>query len=169
MIVQVRVDDRLVHGQIALVWSKSLQLRHIVVANDNAAKSETVKATLALAVPTGVKLLVRSVEEAIIFFNNEKTKDVRLFVLTANVKDALKIVKSCWLIEAVNIANVGKFDGIPMSEKTPLLDGFFSKSEIEALKELVKIDGLDVYHQITPEKIKESVKDAIRNIGWNWY
>ena len=36
MIVQVRVDDRLIHGQVALVWSKELNTKHIIVANDAA-------------------------------------------------------------------------------------------------------------------------------------
>ena len=165
MIVQIRVDDRLVHGQIALVWSKSLQIRHIVVANDKAAKDDTIKSTLAMAVPNGIKLLVRSVDEAIPFFNSEKAKDVRLFVLTNCVSDALKIAQSCKdVLEAVNVANVGKFDNVPLSQKKALLDGFFSASELEALRKLTEIDGLEVYHQITPEKAKESVAKAIENL-----
>ena len=162
MITQIRVDDRLVHGQIALVWSKALGTNKIVVANDNAANNETTKMTLNMAIPSGIKLMIRSVDEAIAFFNNPKAKDVKMFVLTANVKDALKVVKGCeGLVEAINIANVGKFDGVPMNEKTKLLDGFFTKEEIEATKELVKIEGIEVYHQITPEKIQASVKKAL--------
>jgi len=165
MIVQIRVDDRLVHGQIALVWSKSLQIRHIVVANDNAAKDDAIKASLAMAVPNGIKLLVRNVDESIAFFNNDKSKEVRLFVLTSNVADALKIARNCpGILEAVNVANVGKFDGVPLSQKKALLDGFFSEKEIDALKQLVEMEGIEVYHQITPEKIKESAKKALENL-----
>lgn len=164
MIVQIRVDDRLVHGQIAMVWSKSLSLRHIVVASDKAAENEIMKSTMAMAVPNGIKLLVRNVDDSIVFFNSEKTRDVRLFVLTSNVRDALKIAQNCReVVGAVNVANVGKFDGVPTSEKTALIDGFFSEPELEALKQLAQIDGLDVYHQITPERSQESVKKALIN------
>ncbi|EGX73141.1 hypothetical protein HMPREF9022_03356 [Erysipelotrichaceae bacterium 2_2_44A] len=38
MIIQIRVDDRLIHGQIAVVWSKHFATNHLVVANDQAAK-----------------------------------------------------------------------------------------------------------------------------------
>lgn len=166
MIVQLRVDDRLVHGQIALVWSKSLQLRHIVVANDKAAANETTKATLHMAVPSGIKLLVRSVADAIKLFNDPKSQDVRLFVLTSNVADALTIAEGCpEVLQAVNVANVGKFDGVPMSEKEALLDGFFTQKEIEALKSLVNMGGLEVYHQITPERPQESAKRALESKG----
>ena len=40
MIIQIRVDDRLIHGQIAVVWSKHFATNHLVVANDQAAKNE---------------------------------------------------------------------------------------------------------------------------------
>lgn len=163
MIVQLRVDDRLVHGQIALVWSKCLGTSRIVVANDNAASNDTVKTVLNMAVPDGIKLLVRSVSDSYAVFNNPKSENVPLFVLTQNVTDALKVVQNCpGRVKAVNIANVGKFDNVPMNEKTPFLDGFFSQKELDACKELVKIEGVEVYHQITPEKAQESVGKALR-------
>ena len=43
MIAQLRVDDRLIHGQVALVWTKELDTPGIVVANDNAANNEMVQ------------------------------------------------------------------------------------------------------------------------------
>ncbi|WP_082397839.1 PTS sugar transporter subunit IIB [Lacticaseibacillus camelliae] len=43
MIEMMRVDDRLIHGQVALLWSKELQLNRIIVANDRAAASEIQK------------------------------------------------------------------------------------------------------------------------------
>lgn len=162
MITQIRVDDRLVHGQIALVWSKALGTNKIVVANDNAAVNETTKMTLNMAIPNGVKLMIRNVQDAITFFNNPKAKDVEIFTLTSNVQDALKLVNGCpGLVKAVNIANVGKFDGVPMNEKKAFLDGFFTKAELDACIQLCKIDGLPVYHQITPEKIQTSVHKAL--------
>ena len=39
MIIQIRVDVRLIHGQIAVVWSKHFATNHLVVANDQAAKT----------------------------------------------------------------------------------------------------------------------------------
>ena len=39
MIVQIRIDDRLIHGQVAMVWSKELKKPRIIVANKHAAKN----------------------------------------------------------------------------------------------------------------------------------
>ena len=33
MIIQIRVDDRLIHGQIAVVWSKHFATNHLVKSN----------------------------------------------------------------------------------------------------------------------------------------
>lgn len=165
MIIQIRVDDRLVHGQIALVWSKALGTDRIVVANDKTAVTEATQMALKMAVPNGIKLLIRNVDEAITLFNNPKAKDVGLFVLVNTVSDAYKIVEKCSdVVKAVNIANVGKFDGVPMKEKKAFLDGFFTEKEIEACKELLKFD-IPVYHQITPEKPQISVEKALTELN----
>ena len=61
MITQIRVDDRLIHGQVAVVWTKELNTPLIIVANDAAAQDEIMQMTLKMAVPEGAKLLIRTV------------------------------------------------------------------------------------------------------------
>ena len=43
MIAMMRVDDRLIHGQVAVMWSKNLQVDRILVANDQIAEQQSVK------------------------------------------------------------------------------------------------------------------------------
>ena len=59
MIVQVRVDDRLIHGQVALVWTKELNTTRIIVANKHAVESDALRMTLSMGTPAGQKLLVK--------------------------------------------------------------------------------------------------------------
>ena len=106
MITQIRVDDRLIHGQVAVVWTKELNAPLLVVANDEAAKNEITQMTLKMAVPNGMKLLIRSVEESIKLFNDPRAKDKRIFVIVNSVKDACAIAKEVPDLEAVNVANV---------------------------------------------------------------
>ena len=54
MIPSLRIDDRLIHGQIALVWSKAFGTNRIVVANDKAVTDEVTNVSLKMAVPTGI-------------------------------------------------------------------------------------------------------------------
>ena len=152
MIPSIRVDDRLIHGQVALVWSKELNCPRIVVANDDAAVNDVTKMTLQMATPTGIKLLIKSVDDCIKVFNDPRAKDMRMFVLTNNVADALKIVKSCpGLVESVNVANAGRFDDTDKSlmvQVTPQC--ILNPNELEALCELNDQQGVSVYGQVIP-------------------
>ena len=75
-----------------------------------------------------------------------------MFVLTNNVADALKIVKSCpGLVESVNVANAGRFDDTDKSlmvQVTPQC--ILNPNEVEALRELNEQQGVDVYGQVIP-------------------
>ena len=85
MISSIRIDDRLIHGQVALVWSKELGTDRIVVANDEAATSDVMKMTLKMATPTGIKLLVKGVDDCVKVFNDPRAHELNMFVLTSNV------------------------------------------------------------------------------------
>lgn len=55
-IVNVRIDERLIHGQVAAVWTNTLNATRIMVIDDMAAKDEIQKIALKMACPSTVKL-----------------------------------------------------------------------------------------------------------------
>lgn len=57
MIAQIRVDDRLIHGQVALVWTKELNTNRIIVANKHAVESDALRMTLQMGTPAGQEAL----------------------------------------------------------------------------------------------------------------
>ncbi len=164
MIVQIRIDDRLIHGQVALVWSKELNTPGIIVANDNAATNETVKMTLKMACPPGIKLLVRKVEDAKTVINDPRGKNMRIFGLTRNVSDALELVKACGgNILEVNLANAGIHDNDD-SEKVTLQGNRvrLTEKEFAAAEELAKILGDKFISQLIPTSLKHKVADMLK-------
>ena len=108
-ITALRVDDRLIHGQVAMTWTKQLAVQGIVVANDEAANDNTQKMALKMAVPGGIKSLIKLVDEAIRILNNPKASKMRILVLTRTVKDALKVRQSVGEIGFLNVGNTGRF------------------------------------------------------------
>ena len=62
MISMLRVDDRLIHGQVAVMWSKQLAVTRIIVANDEIAANELQASALKMAAPAGVKAAILPVE-----------------------------------------------------------------------------------------------------------
>lgn len=165
MIVALRVDDRLIHGQIAMSWSKDLGINGIIVANDVAAKDEMQKMTLKMAVPTNIKLLIKPVDEAIGVVNNPKATKMKILVLTRNIKDALKIRENTEGIEYMNIGNVGRFDGIDASEKTTISPTvMLTKDEIDSLKKLVEIEP-NTSLQVVPSDERKPMKEIIKKMN----
>lgn len=166
MIVQVRVDDRLIHGQVALVWSKELNTKHIIVANDAAVESDALRMTLQMATPAGQKLLVKTVEDAIRLAKDPRGKDMRIFALTNCVKDVLDLVKGApGCIAEVNVANVGRFDKSDPASKVQLNGTIMvNPDELAAAKELCE-QGIPVFHQLIPEHGKTPIADLIKTAG----
>ena len=160
-ITALRVDDRLIHGQVAMTWTKQLSVQGIVVANDEAANDNTQKMALKMAVPGGIKSLIKPVDEAIRILNNPKASRIRILVLTRTVKDALKIRQSVGEIGFLNVGNTGRFDGIDVSEKlvlTPTI--MLTKAEQQALKDLVALDPKACMQQV-PNDEQKLVKDIL--------
>ena len=163
-ITALRVDDRLIHGQVAMTWTKQLRVQGIVVANDEAANDNTQKMALKMAVPGGIKSLIKPVDEAIRILNNPKASKMRILVLTRTVKDALKVRQSVGEIGFLNVGNTGRFDGIDVSEKlvlTPTI--MLTKAEQQALKDLVALDPKTCMQQV-PNDEQKLVKDVLNKL-----
>lgn len=157
----LRVDDRLIHGQVAMTWTKQLRVQGIVVANDDAANDDTQKMALKMAVPGGIKALIKPVDEAIRVLNDPRASKMRILVLTRTVRDALKIRKQVGEIEFLNIGNTGRFDGIDVSEKQLLSPTILlTDEEVQNLRELVAIDPKTCMQQV-PNDEQKLVKDVL--------
>ena len=65
MIKLLRIDDRLLHGQVAFAWTKNLGIHLIYVLSDVVVNDEITKMTLGIAKPYGTKLSVYAVDEGI--------------------------------------------------------------------------------------------------------
>ena len=148
-----------------MTWTKQLAVQGIVVANDEAANDNTQKMALKMAVPGGIKSLIKPVDEAIRILNNPKASKMRILVLTRTVKDALKVRQSVGEIGFLNVGNTGRFDGIDVSEKlvlTPTI--MLTKEEQQALKDLVALD-LKTCMQQVPNDEQKLVKDVLDKLS----
>ncbi len=165
MIKELRVDDRLIHGQIALTWPKALGLNRIIVANNAAAEDKTQQMSLKMAVPSNVKALIRSVEGTIAFFDNPKAQDTDLMVIVSNVQDATDLAEALGdTVARVNLANVGRFDGVDKKDKIAYGSSILlNRDEQESLKRLMKIHGLNVVHQIIPDNAPKPMKEMMKS------
>ena len=50
-IIHVRIDDRMIHGQVATQWTNQLSANRIMVINNEVANDDVKKAVVRLAAP----------------------------------------------------------------------------------------------------------------------
>ena len=63
-IIATRIDGRLIHGQVANLWTGKLNITRIMVIDDEVAQNDIEKQGLKLACPPGVKLSILPVQKA---------------------------------------------------------------------------------------------------------
>ena len=131
-IVLARIDDRLIHGQVATVWSKVTNCQRIIVCDDEVAK-DTIRATLLKQVaPAGLKSHVVDLDKAIRVYQNPKYENDRCLLLFTNPSSVLYLVEHGVPITSVNIG------GMSFKEGKHQITGAVSvdDTDIEAFKKL---------------------------------
>lgn len=164
-VTALRVDDRLIHGQVAMTWTRQLQVQGILVANDEAAADQTQKMALQMAAPGGMRVLIRPVNEAIRLLNRPEAAKMKILVLVKNVQDAVAVRENVGTIEFLNVGNAGRFDGADMSEKKMISSTIMlTEKEVEALKKLAALDPEACLQQV-PNDERRLVTDVIEKMG----
>ena len=109
MLKLIRLDERLIHGQIAIKWSRHTGVDRIIVANDAAAENSVIQKSLMMAAPATCKTAIVSIDKAIALMNNPKSADHKILLLVNNPDDLLKILTSIEdKPETVNVGNYGR-------------------------------------------------------------
>ena len=103
MIKLLRVDHRLLHGQVAMTWTKILGIDCILVANDKVAGDNICKTTLKLAKPDGVKLVIKNMEDSVKALNSGVTDTYKLLILAESIEDAYRLASECREVTSVNL------------------------------------------------------------------
>jgi fructoselysine/glucoselysine PTS system EIIB component len=111
MIKLLRVDHRLLHGQVAFSWTNTLGADCILIANDDVPVNELRKTTIKLAKPQGIKLVIKNIADSIEALKNGVTDKYKLFIVVESVADAERIVSAYPVIKQVNLGGVKAKDG----------------------------------------------------------
>ncbi len=152
MIVFFRIDERLIHGQIAIKWSKYTDAERIVVANDAAASSPLIQKSLIMAAPAGIKTAIRTIDDSIKLLNDPRSEKLKILVLVNCPEDAEKLAMNVKGIPYINIGNYGRIapqkPGKP--RKMYAANIFCDSDEVESFKKLTET-GLKCVYQTTPE------------------
>ncbi len=108
MIKALHLDNRLIHGQVAISWTRFLDANVLLVINDKIINDNTRKMALKMAVPPAVKYGFRSVDDGIAFLNGPDSQKYKIMVLVDNPIDAARVALGVSEVTRLTIGGVRK-------------------------------------------------------------
>lgn len=145
-ISMVRVDERLIHGQIIIKWIESTKVNRVIVIDDDSASDPVVGKILRMSTPNGINLEILSLEDGI------KT------LLTEDNENVIILVKHLWIVKkiyergvSIKEVNVGRIPS-DIGRKKICSNVFLSDEDMDIIKYFNK-EGVNVFVQIVPDSI----------------
>lgn len=107
----IRVDDRLIHGQVTLGWGSILNPDRFVVANDAAAENDWEKELYETSAPEGTEVSVLGLAEVARAVRKWLDRQENIVILVESPADALLLHQSGFSFEALNLGGLHHQEG----------------------------------------------------------
>lgn len=140
----VRVDDRLIHGQVVTSWVTQLKCKNIVIVDDGVAADAFLTEVVNLAAPTGTEVQVLSIGEALANFSAFENA----LVLLKTPLTALALQKEGLPFKRLVLGGMGARPG----RKKLYRNIAASEEELIALNELVEKGVIVVFQIIATDR-----------------
>lgn len=155
-ILLTRVDNRLIHGQVGVTWTKTLGANLIVVADDEASKNKMIQSLM--------QVTAESSGAGSRFFSLQKTIDIigkaaprqKILLVVKTPHSARILIEGGVPIKELNIGNMHYSDGKRALSKKVYVDD----QDIEDFREILK-HGVRVYIQDVPGDTKEEINESV--------
>ena len=159
-IVLTRIDNRLVHGQVATQWCGAIGANLILVANDEVAGNSLRQGLMNMAAPAYAAMRYWTVQKTIDTIHKASAKQL-IFIVCENPQDVVKLVEGGVPIKKVNIGNMHMAEGKRQVAGSVAVDD----ADVAAFKRLQEL-GVELEIRRVPtehaENIEKLFKYAVR-------
>jgi mannose/fructose/N-acetylgalactosamine-specific phosphotransferase system component IIB len=156
MLQFTRIDDRLIHGQVAVYWVNAVAADTIIVANDQHANNSMLRMSLSLGKPPGINMLVLTLEKAIAALQAGENQKKKIFLIVGSAKDCYTIAQQVEDVKEIGIGGMRHSpDRISLSSQVHLND-----EDIDYLQKLNEL-GRHVFIQEVPSTPKTEYQDVV--------
>ncbi|EQK45142.1 MULTISPECIES: PTS galactosamine transporter subunit IIB [Paraclostridium] len=155
-IVLTRIDNRLIHGQVATMWSSSVGANLLLVANDEVSQNEFRQGLMDMAAPSFAQTRYFSIEKTINIINRA-SESQHIAIICENPQDVLKLVEGGVPIKKVNIGNMHMAQGKRQVSKAVCVDD----NDVDAFKKL-KALGVELEIRRVPSESAESIDELFK-------
>ncbi|PKN35770.1 MAG: PTS mannose/fructose/sorbose transporter subunit IIB [Deltaproteobacteria bacterium HGW-Deltaproteobacteria-19] len=155
-IVLVRIDNRLVHGQIIEAWVPFARANCIIVVDDHVASDFFRETVIKMSVPRDIETLISSVDEFPAIMKSIERKGRKAIILFSSMKDALRAYRGGFHFDHLNIGNIHNEECIHQCAPSVLL----GEEDVAAIRELVT-DGVHVDVRRVPREKPVDIRDVL--------
>ncbi|MBI4501292.1 MAG: PTS sugar transporter subunit IIB [Gemmatimonadetes bacterium] len=141
----VRLDDRLVHGQVVVGWGQALAASLVIVMDDRVRQSEWEQELYRMGMPPHMSLEFASVEEAVAAVPRWLCSSQKTLLLTGDVDSLVRLVEGAPAIRRVNVGGLHQ----QPDRRQRLRYLYLSETEAEQLRRLAE-RGVEVSVQDVP-------------------
>jgi len=140
-----RIDDRLIHGQVVVGWGQPLDLRFIVLVDDEVAASEWEQELYRMGVPPDMEVYFDAVDTAATNLSRYQDDERRGLLLTGDIDTMARLVDATDAIRRVNLGGIHHRPG-----RTQRLRYVFLAPDEEAQLRSLETRGIEVTAQDVP-------------------
>ena len=160
MITHLRIDNRLIHGQVAVMWRSNVEADAIIVCNDKAAADPIQKMALPLACK-GEKVMVLTIDELINY--DKENPDEKKFVICKYPSDCLQLLEAGVEVERVNVGNAAPVPGTGFKMVTRSISA--TPEDAEVYRKIAELRGGVLETQMIPTAAKEDFLALLSKAG----
>ena len=150
-IVHIRIDDRLIHGQVATQWCGSIGANLILVANDVVAGDKLRQGLMDMAAPTYASTRYWTIEKTINTIHKASERQL-IFIVCETPADVLRLVEGGVPIKKVNIGNMHMAQGKRQVAGSVAVDD----KDVEAFRKLKDL-GVELEIRRVPTEGTENI------------
>lgn len=152
----IRIDDRLIHGQVATMWSNKLGVTRIMVVNNAVANNDVQKQVLRMAVPAGIASSIITSETALKNITAGKYEGQNVLLIVKSPIDLLPFEEAGLDLKVVNVGNMSN-----RKDTEVLRPNISVTSEERAAFEKLISAGVEFTTIMTPDDKKTYLKDIL--------
>ena len=155
-ILLTRIDNRLIHGQVATQWNSTVGSNLILVANDKVARDKMRQGLMDMAAPSGVATRYFTIEKTIEIIHKAADRQ-KIFIICEDPEDVLKLVEGGVPIKKVNIGNMHMSEGKRQVATSVAVD----EADVTAFKKLQE-KGIELEIRRVPTMAAEDIQKLFK-------
>lgn len=159
----IKIDDRLLHGQIIYSWTRYLGINRIIVANDDVVKNDLKLISLRMAIPRDIKCDILCVNDAIKILKEGICENLKALVVVDNARDTIRIIENINNIQSVNVSTYGR-NSVNTEEKREVVNNMFlTEDDICNFKYLINL-GIKIEYRNVPSEDPQDFGSIINKL-----